>query len=244
VDNATERLQVLYDLGRRLGSFDDLDALLRDATRAVREVFDAEGTAILLLDAGGAELRFPIASQAEGAAGSEKVLTELRFPATQGIAGWVLANGQSVAVDDVNKDPRFYPGVAKATGVPTRALLAAPLRSRSETIGVVEVINPAGNRFEPEDAAFLEAVASDIGIAYEKAYLYAQLHREVTSLRGLTRIGGYGLIAVGMLLTAAAVFTNLAFAMPWSRLFSRAGFWGGILAVVTGIAFFRRGRGQ
>jgi GAF domain-containing protein len=244
VGNATERLQVLYELSRRLGTFDDLDALLRDATRAVREVFAAEGTAILLLDASGTELRFPIASQAEGAAGTEKMLTELRFPAAQGIAGWVLTHGQSVAVDDVNQDPRFYPGVAKATGVPTRALLAAPLRSRSETIGVVEVINPAGDRFDPEDAAFLEAVASDIGIAYEKAYLYAQLHREVRSLRGLTRIGGGGLVVIGGLLVAAAIFANLAFAMPWARLFTRPGLWAGILAAITGVALLRRGQGR
>ena len=115
VQNATERLQVLYDLSRRLASFDDLDALLRDATRALRDVFQAEGTAILLLDKDGTELRFPVASQAESAASAEKVLHDLRFPAREGIAGWVLAHGQSVAVDDVNNDPRFYPGVAKAT---------------------------------------------------------------------------------------------------------------------------------
>jgi GAF domain-containing protein len=244
VGNATERLQVLYELSRRLASFDDLDTLLRDATRAVREVFQAEGTAILLLDAGGTQLRFPVASQAESAAGAEHVLTELRFPAGEGIAGWVLAHGQSVAVDDVNKDPRFYPGVAKATGVPTRALLAAPLRSRSETIGVVEVINPAGDRFEPEDAAFLEAVASDIGVAYEKVYLYAQLHQEVSSLRGITRLGGYGLIAIGALLVATAAFANLVVAMPWTRLLTRPGLWAGVLAAITGVALVRRGNGR
>ena len=241
MQNATERLQVLYDLSRRLASFDDLDALLRDATRAVRDVFQAEGSAILLLDAGGAELRFPIASQAESASGAEKVLHDLRFPAREGIAGWVLTNGQSVAVDDVNKDPRFYPGVAKATGVPTRALLAAPLRSRSETIGVVEVINPAGNRFEPEDAAFLEAVASDIGLAYEKAYLYAQLNQEVASLRGLTRLAGYGLLAVGGLLAGLAIVANQAVAMPWPRLLTRPGLWAGVAAALTGWALVRRG---
>jgi len=244
VASATEQLKVLYELSRRLATFDDLDALLRDATRAVREVFEAEGTAILLLDADGAQLRFPVASQAASAAGTERVLTDLHFPASEGIAGWVLAHGQSVAVDDVNKDPRFYPGVARATGVPTRALLAAPLRSRSQTIGVVEVINPAGDRFEPEDAAFLEAVASDIGVAYEKVYLYAQLHQEVTSLRGLTRLGGYGLIAIGILLVATAVFANLVVAMPWTRLFTRPGLWGGALAAITGVAFVRRGNGR
>jgi GAF domain-containing protein len=244
VASATERLKVLYELSRRLATFDDLDALLRDATRAVREVFEAEGTAILLLDADGTQLRFPVASQAASAAGTEQVLTDLHFPASEGIAGWVLAHGQSVAVDDVNKDPRFYPGVARATGVPTRALLAAPLRSRSQTIGVVEVINPAGDRFEPEDAAFLEAVASDIGVAYEKVYLYAQLHQEVTSLRGLTRLGGYGLIAIGILLIATAVFANLVVAMPWTRTFTRPGLWGGLIAVITGVAFVRRGNGR
>jgi GAF domain-containing protein len=156
----------------------------------------------------------------------------------------VIANGQSVAVDDVNKDPRFYPGVARATGVPTKALLAAPLRSRSETVGVVEVINPTSGHFDPEDAAFLEAVASDIGIAYEKTYLYAHLRREVTSLRGLTRIGGGGLIAVGVLLVAIATVSNLAFAMPWSRLFTRPGLWAGLLAAITGASLVRRGQGR
>ena len=244
MQNASERLKVLYDLSRRLASFDDLDALLRDATRAVRDVFQAEGTAILLLDNDGTELRFPVASQAESASGAEKVLHDLRFPAREGIAGWVLANGQSVAVDDVNNDPRFYPGVAKATGVPTRALLAAPLRSRSEAIGVVEVINPAGNRFDPEDAAFLEAVASDIGLAYEKAYLYAQLNREIDSLRGLTRLAGYGLLAVGGMLIGLAAFANLAYAMPWSRLLTRPGLWAGVAAGLTGWALIRRGHAR
>lgn len=241
MQNATERLQVLYDLSRRLASFDDLDQLLRDATRAVREVFQADGTAILLLDSGGDELRFPVASQAESAASAERVLHDLRFPAREGIAGWVLAHGQSVAVDDVNKDPRFYPGVAKATGVPTRALLAAPLRSRSETIGVVEVINPAGNRFEPEDAAFLEAVASDIGLAYEKAYLYAQLNQEVASLRGFARLLGYVLLAAGGVLAGVAILANLAVAMPWSRLLTRPALWAGVAAGLVGWALVRRG---
>jgi len=241
--NASERLQLLYDLSRRLASFDDLDELLRDATRAVREVFRADGTAILLLDDDRRELRFPIASQAESAAAAAKVLTELRFPATSGIAGWVVANGQPAIVDDVSKDERFYPGVAEATGVPTRALLAAPLRSRSQTIGVIEVINPSGGRFDPDDALFLETVASDIGIAYEKADLYARLSREVTSLRSLTRIAGGGLLAIGLMLIVVAFVANLAVALPWSRLLTRPGLWAGLVATIAGGALLQRGRG-
>ena len=242
--NASERLQVLYELSRRLATFDDLDALLRDATRAVREQFRADGTAILLLDATRRELRFPVASQAASAARSVEVLTELRFPADQGIAGWVVAHGQAVAVDDVSKDPRHYPGVAKATGLTTKALLAAPLRSRSETIGVIEVVNTGGGHFDADDASFLEAVASDIGIAYEKADLYAQLHREVRSLRDLTRVAGVGLIVVGVVLVLLSAFANLAFAMPWSRMLTRPGLWAGLVAAATGLVLVRRGRNR
>jgi GAF domain-containing protein len=229
VSTASERLQVLYDLSRRLASFDDLDALLRDATRAVREQFRADGVAILLLDEAGRELRFPVASQAEGIGQSIQVLTELRFPATQGIAGWVVAHGEPAAIDDVTTDPRHYAGVARATGITTRALLAAP-------------INPGGGRFAPDDVAFLQAVASDIGIAYEKTDLYAQLHHEVRSLRDLTRLSGIGLVAVGILLLALATFANLAFAMPWDRMLTRPGFWVGLLTTLVGGLLVQRSR--
>jgi GAF domain-containing protein len=121
---ALERLRLLYDLSRRLATFDELDDVLRHATGELRKLFDAEGSAVLLLDPATRELRFPVASQREGSEATAAELAEVRFPAGQGLAGWVLQHGEAVAVDDVANDPRFYRGVDEVTGATTRTLLA------------------------------------------------------------------------------------------------------------------------
>lgn len=82
-----------------------------------------------------------MASQRAGATTPASALSEVRFPADQGIAGAVLAGGEAILVDDAQNDPRFYAGVDHKTGVTTRTLLAAPLRSARGAVGVIEVVN-------------------------------------------------------------------------------------------------------
>jgi transcriptional regulator with GAF, ATPase, and Fis domain len=48
--DTSDRLRLLYDLSRRLATFNDLDDVLRQATGALRELFDADGSAVLILD--------------------------------------------------------------------------------------------------------------------------------------------------------------------------------------------------
>src|SRR5262249_12261947 len=76
-----ERVELLYAATRSLAAFDDVDELVRFATRRLREVFGADGCAILLLDEKRREFCFPVASQREGAAASASTLGEVRFPA-------------------------------------------------------------------------------------------------------------------------------------------------------------------
>ena len=238
--SVTDRLHFLYDLSRRLATFEDLDALLRHATRGLRELFAAESSSILLLD--GDELRFPAASIAESRPGVAAVLEDLRFPANRGVAGWVLSRGEAVLVDNVDEDPRFYAGVDQATGFTTRTILAAPLRTASGTIGVVEVLNPPRDAASADDVKFLEAFANDIAIAYEKGDLQARLRQEVVTLRQLARVAGAGAIALGVVSASSAVFVNLAWAAPWRMLPTRPPFVAGILAILFGAALLRAAR--
>jgi GAF domain-containing protein len=234
-----DRLQFLYDLSRRLATFEDLDELLRHATRGVRELFAAEASSILLLDAKKRELRFPVASMSESRPAAAAVLQELRFPANRGVAGWVLAEGQAVLVEDVSKDPRFYVGVDQATGLTTRTILAAPLRGPSGPIGVVEVVNPQLDAVSADDVKFLDAFASDIAVAYEKAAMQAKLRQDVVNLRQLARIAAVGVLAVGVLSAASGLLVNLAWAAPWRMLPTRPPFLAGVFAIVAGIALLR-----
>lgn len=239
----SDRLRLLYDLSRRLATFDRLDDVLRHATSGLRRLFDAEGAAVLIHDRTTNELCFPLASQREGSEAEEHELTELRFPADQGIAGWVLAHGEAIIVPDVGKDPRFYRGVDKATGATTQTLLAAPLRTGGPCMGVVEVMNPSAAQAGGEDLEFLDAVASDIAVAYAKAELHDRMREEAATLRRLARLVGIALAVAGVLLAGWVVFASLARALPLGSVAANPALLAGILAVVAGIGVLAAARG-
>ena len=237
-----ERVELLYAVTRSLATFHDVDELVRFATRRLREVFGADGCAILLLDEKRREFRFPVASQREGATASASTLSEVRFPADQGIAGAVLGGGEPILVNDAQSDPRFYAGVDHKTGATTRSLLAAPLRSARGAVGVIEVVNPSVSPLGADDLAFLNALASDVAVAYEKARLYASLGEEVAIMRGLARFVGAALIGVGGLLAGATIFGTLGRALPLNSALSRPGLYGGLVVMGLGAVLLRATR--
>jgi GAF domain-containing protein len=239
---AAARLEVLYEVSRRLATFADLDELVRYATRRTRELFEAEGCALLLLDRGRGEIYFPVASQSESRPGTEARLAEIRFPADRGIAGWVLAHGESALVNDVSVDPRFYDEIDRRTAITTRAVLCAPLRTEDGTIGVIEVVNPA-RPWGPEDLEFLETLASDVAVAHEKVALHQQLATEVIGLRQVAGFFGAGLALVGVASMIAAVFVHLAVALPLGELPNRPGLLVGFVLLLIGGVLLGIGRG-
>ena len=232
--SSAERLHALYELNRRLATFTDLDDLLRHATQRARELLHAEGCALLLFDAGRHEFYFPVASQAESRRGSETRLSEIRFPADRGIAGWVLARGEAVRVEDAQRDARFYGGVDQMTDMVTRSVLCAPLRTGLGNIGVIEVVNPGEGYVGNEDLQFLEAFATDVAFAHEKVLVYERLRADVTSLRQTCRVAGGVLAALGVVMVVWAVLGHLAVALPLRELATRPGLWMGLLPLVAG----------
>ena len=241
--SASKQLRVLADVSRSLATFNDLDDLVHYATQRTRELFEAEGCALLLLDGDRREFCFPVASQRDPGTVSAEALAEIRFPADRGVAGWVLAHDEGALVEDTSRDPRFYNAVDRKTAVHTRALLCAPLRTRAGNIGVIEVVNPGPGRLEPGDLEFLDTLASEIGVAYEKAALYRELEREVIDLRRFCRGAGIVLALVGALFILATAFYHRARVLPWSELPMTRGALGGLLCVVIGGLLFAVGKG-
>lgn len=176
------RLRLLYELGCAFAARIDLDELNAFVVQKCREVLDAEGAAILLLDPERDELYFPYVADVDAEAAAR--LLSLRFPAQRGIAGAVLRSGRPVRVDDVATDPRFYGGVDRHTGITTRAMICAPLTGRYGTLGVIQVLNPrAGGAFTDEHLAFLDALAGGVAVAIDNARMYAQLKQQYRALQ-------------------------------------------------------------
>jgi transcriptional regulator with GAF, ATPase, and Fis domain len=178
----SDRYRLLFEVGSAFAAQLDLEALIPVVIDRCRELWGAEGAALLLLDPTTDELYFPYVADDDSEVG--KRLRELRFPSTQGIAGAVISSGRSEAVADVAGDPRFYKSVDAMTGARTRSMLVAPLGTRRGTLGVIEIVNPqtrgASTR---EDLDFLDALAGSIAIAIDNARMVAELRAREEKLR-------------------------------------------------------------
>ena len=112
-------------------------ALLDSIAAAGQALLNGAACSVALLDDAHEELVFTAAAGA-GAAG---VLRQ-RVPINRGIAGWAVSSGQAIFVEEVTHDPRFARDVAEATGFVPTSILAAPLQTERQSLGVISVLDP------------------------------------------------------------------------------------------------------
>lgn len=130
-----------------------LSSELALAVASVRELLDAAACSVALVENDGAQLRFVAADGAGSAA-----ITGTVLPVSRGIAGWVVASGQAIAIGDVSDDPRWARDVAEATDYLPQTVLAVPLLDSGEgVLGVMEVLDPAS---EVDTGRALDIVSS------------------------------------------------------------------------------------
>jgi GAF domain-containing protein len=186
-----ERVAALAtDLGPALAPVGQ-EELLRSITSAARELFDAAACSLALLDEAQETLTFHVAS----GAGAQEVVGQ-RVPVDRGIAGWVVSSGQPVAVADVTRDPRFAAEVAEATGYVPRSVLAMPLQTEREVLGVIELLDqradsPAGRR----DMELLGLFAGQAALAIETSRVFSSLGQALFSALGVAAAGDRDLAA-------------------------------------------------
>jgi GAF domain-containing protein len=112
-------------------------ALLRGVVDAARAALDARAASIALLDPHTGDLVFEAVA---GGGGPE--LLGAHFRPDQGIAGHVVQTGGVLAIDDLQRDPRWAHDIAVETGYQPEALTAAPIAVGGTVIGVLSVLDP------------------------------------------------------------------------------------------------------
>jgi len=172
-----------------------LDRLLRSIVDATVTLFDAEAASIALVDPDG-RLRFRVAAGDQGAG-----VVGLVVEPGDGIAGFVLATAQPIAISDVAADPRFDREAAAATGYVPRSLLAVPLESGDRVIGVLEVLDRRdASGFDLRDVAQAGVFARQAATAIE----VSRTERDVVTL-----------VAAGLAAAAAESAADGADAPDW-----------------------------
>jgi len=163
-----------------IDGIDVSDSLTTPLKRAIEDLLQlaaqAVGSAeasVLVRDGNEGGLRFLTAIS-----DVKEELLKLQIPPGKGIAGLVFSSGQPMAVSDVLSEGSFWSEADKKTGFKTITLLATPLRTGNEIVGVLEFVNRTGEPpyppFTPEEmdhaAYFADALARIID-AHEIAEL-------------------------------------------------------------------------
>ena len=155
----TERLRRIDAVTGAALTHLDVPDLLDELLERVREIFDVDTAAVLLLDQASGDL---VATAASGI--EEEVRQGLRVPLGQGFAGRIAAEVRAVVVDDVEHSDVRNP-ILQDRGIKT--LVGVPLVVESRVIGVLHVGSVTPRRFEPDDVEFVQVVGDRVALAIE-----------------------------------------------------------------------------
>jgi GAF domain-containing protein len=147
------------------------EELVASIAATARRVFEAEACSLALLEEDGEHLAFHVV-----VGGSEEIVGE-RIPVDAGIAGWVVATGQPLAVADVQADPRFSHDIADRTGFVPTSIVALPLATDRRMLGVIEVLDARAG----DDMELLMLFAHQAALAVEGGQVFDELGRHLLS---------------------------------------------------------------
>ena len=161
------RLNLYQTVSSSLAYVGDLYELLTTIMSIVTSELRCEEGSILFYDEENNELEFFTAVGETG-----KDLETDRFPADKGIAGRALRELTTQIVNDVESSPDFYGDIDEEHSFKTKSILATPLVSGEEIVGVIEAINKIEGQFDKEDGQILTAIADEVALAVKHTRLF------------------------------------------------------------------------
>ena len=160
-------LLALVKIGQAVAAEKDIDKLMQTIAEEARDAVQADRCTVFLYDKQTDELWSKVAL----GLGSH----ELRFNASQGLAGHVFRTGETINIKDAYSDPRFNKEIDSQTGYKTKTILCMPIRNiEQKIIGVFQILNKLSGYFSREDEDILVAIGSSAGISIENAKLFAR----------------------------------------------------------------------
>jgi len=94
------------------------------------------------------------------------------IPKDTGIAGWVLKQGEAVVIGDVQADERCNPGIDEFHGYSARSVLCVPLKTKSSTIGVIEILRRERDFFLMKDLEMITYLSDQAAISIERSRFF------------------------------------------------------------------------
>lgn len=163
-----EQFRLMTEVSHRFSSTLELDEVMQQVVRLIRQAFGYYHVAIGLIEAGEVVYRV----------GSGILWDDPQFqfkPARlkvgqEGLSGWVAATGEGLLIPDVRLEPRYI----WMQGSQTRSELTVPITVKGNIIGVLDLQSDTLDQFDSTDLELMRSLADQAGVAIENARLYEQ----------------------------------------------------------------------
>lgn len=179
--NERHRLDVLYEVTRRLTAVHETDEMLALIVNEAARLLDVEAASLRLVEGDELVLR----ARTESAADMPR--TSLKI--AQSLSGLVVEKGEPVIVEDLIDDPRYeaeYRLIATELGF--HGFLAVPLRANAAVIGVLNLHTRQPRRFGPDEVRLASALADQASVVIDKDRLLREARNRAAHLLALARL--------------------------------------------------------
>ena len=156
---SAEDLERILGVTSALAAPFDLMTMLGEVVAAAKQVLHADRGSVWLHDPATDELVLEVATG----------IAPVRVPSGAGLVGACARERRIINVPDCYADPRFDPGVDRASGYRTRCMLTLPLVDHKDVlVGVMQVLNKAGGVFDADDETLATALAAQCAVALQR----------------------------------------------------------------------------
>ncbi|MFZ0392184.1 MAG: sensor domain-containing diguanylate cyclase [Calditrichia bacterium] len=172
-----EGLMACLEIGKSLTSTFDLKEILHLVMQKISQLIPAQNWSLLLRDESTGDLCFHIAVGID-----QSEIMDQRIAEGEGIAGRVAQNGEMMIVINGDSDQRIHRKIDQLTGFHTQSIIALPLKTRDEVLGVLEIVNfPDPESFREKYLTMAQILADYAAVAIQNSRYYSRIqHLSIT----------------------------------------------------------------
>ena len=168
-----KQLSLLHEVSQRITAVLDVDKLLAEIVRLVRDAFAFEVVTVHLLDETTGNLNL-VAQQ-----GMDTEIADFDCMAVggAGVVPWAFEHKRPLVIPNVREEPRYVPIASDI-----RSELAVPLKAGKRAIGVFNLESKKVDAFDENAIKLMTALAHQITVALENAHLFQRQRQQTVEL--------------------------------------------------------------
>ena len=189
VDNKTKIFTLFRKVQGAMHNVPNFGDTCKGILDAVMEEMDAENCSLMLKDPNSGDLTICAArgrNEEKSVFYLDRSGNGRRFKSGEGVAGWVLKEGQAVMLNDVVREPRFVSVAGinidnsnddKNNGNnKVNSLICFPIREKDQVVGVFNLSHSKKGAFNEGDKLALAYISNQVGAALTSARFFLEIN--------------------------------------------------------------------